>query len=137
VGDVSSNKALILEFWGVEPADKHRYFTDDVLWHFPHSVAVRSGMGPELHGPEVVALFGTQTNYVDRTWEIDHVLGEDDLVTLHCTMDGWTASGNRYRNSYHFLFRLADGRIAEGWEFLDTAYAFERIGPKLPDGDRA
>ena len=134
MGDAAADKQLVLEFWGVEPADKHRYFADDVVWHLPNSVAARFPNGAHLHGPEVVALFGgPQQHYAERTWRIDHVVGEDDMVALHCTMDGWTVSGNRYVNSYHFLFRLDDGLIAEGWEFLDTAYAFERLGPKLPD----
>ncbi len=130
----AGNKRVILEFWGVEPVDKHRYFTDDVVWHLPESVSVRAAMGPDLHGAEVIALFGgSHQHYAERTWVIDHLIGEGDMVTLHGTMDGMTVSGNRYHNSYHFLFRLVDGRIAEGWEFLDTAYTFERLGPKLPE----
>ena len=27
------------------------------------------------------------------------------------------------------LFRVADGKIAEAWEFLDTAYVFECMQP--------
>jgi ketosteroid isomerase-like protein len=104
------------------------------VWHLPSSVSARLASGPDLHGGEVVARFGGSVQvYAERTWTIDHVIGEDDMVALHCTMDGSTVSGNRYHNSYHFLFRLEDGKIAEGWEFLDTAYAFEQIGPKLPD----
>ena len=30
-------------------------------------------------------------------------------------------------NHYHFLYRLKDGRIAEVWEHVDTAYAFARM----------
>ena len=35
-------------------------------------------------------------------------------------------AGRPYDNEYHFLFRSRGGRIVEGWEFLDTAYAYSR-----------
>ena len=44
-------------------------------------------------------------------------------------MHGRTVSGNDYHGSYHMLFRIDGDRIAEGWEFLDTAYVMERMGP--------
>ncbi len=34
------------------------------------------------------------------------------------------ASGIPYENTYAYIFRFADGKIAEIWEHLDTAYAF-------------
>jgi ketosteroid isomerase-like protein len=70
------------------------------------------------------------------TWDVQHLLAEDDFVTLQCTMRGRTASGNAYHGPYHMLFRIEGDRIAEGWEFLDTAYALERIGPPFPGNDR-
>jgi ketosteroid isomerase-like protein len=33
-------------------------------------------------------------------------------------------SGDIYENVYVYFFRFADGKIAEVWEHLDTAYAF-------------
>ena len=56
------------------------------------------------------ALFSVDEVYDRRTWDIDHVLAEDDLVTLHCTMHACTTAGNEYHGSYHMLFRVADGR---------------------------
>jgi len=66
--------------------------------------------------------------------------GAGDPVTpvssLHVRMRGRTASGNTYHGPYHMLFRIDGDRIAEGWEFLDTAYCIERIGPAFPGGER-
>jgi ketosteroid isomerase-like protein len=36
-------------------------------------------------------------------------------------------NGKDYNNMYLFLFRVAEGRIAEAWVEFDTAYAFERF----------
>jgi ketosteroid isomerase-like protein len=44
-------------------------------------------------------------------------------------MHARTTAGNDYHGSYHMLFRVADGKIAEAWEFLDTAYVFECMAP--------
>jgi len=40
-----------------------------------------------------------------------------------------TKAGYDYDGPYHMLFRLRDGRIAETWEFLDTAYLAARVVP--------
>jgi ketosteroid isomerase-like protein len=133
VPDLAANKAIVLAFWESSADDKGRFITDDVQWHLPTSVAVRSGFAQDLRGDDVRALFaGGQAMYQpERTWDIGHVLADDDLVALHCTMHGRTATGNDYHGSYHMLFRIEGDRIAEGWEFLDTAYVMERMGPRL------
>jgi len=133
VTDLAANKALVRAFWESSADDKGRLITDDVQWHLPTSVAARSGFAQDLRGDDVRALFaGGQAMYEpERTWDIWHVVAEDDLVTLHCTMHGLTASGNDYHGSYHMLFRIEGDRIAEAWEFLDTAYVMERMGPKI------
>lgn len=38
-----------------------------------------------------------------------------------------TADGEDYANDYHCLYRCEDGRIAEVWEHLDTAYALSKF----------
>jgi ketosteroid isomerase-like protein len=46
------------------------------------------------------------------------------MVAVHARAQGTTLADRDYNNEYHFLFRMVNGRIAEGWEFLDTAYAY-------------
>jgi ketosteroid isomerase-like protein len=98
-------------------------------------VARRGFPAQDLRGEQVHTLFlgSAEVYQPERTWDIDHLVAEDDLVTLHCTMHARTTAGNDYHGSYHMLFRLADGKIAEAWEFLDTAYVFECMVP--PTGD--
>ena len=43
------------------------------------------------------------------------------------TMSAVTTNGADYTNDYHLLFRCEDGRIAEVWEHLDTAYAASKF----------
>jgi ketosteroid isomerase-like protein len=55
---------------------------------------------------------------------------DGDMVAVHATAVGVTATGQDHRNEYHFLFRMEGGRIAEGWEFLDTAFIYARNGQR-------
>ena len=88
VSDTARNKELVLEFWAAAQPDKIPFLADDAVWHLPTSVARRGFPAQDLSGEQVHALFigSTQVYEPDRTWDIDHVLAEDDLVTLHCTM---------------------------------------------------
>ena len=38
-----------------------------------------------------------------------------------------TAAGKPYENEYCFVLRYVDGRIVEGWEFVDTAHAYDQF----------
>jgi ketosteroid isomerase-like protein len=107
-----------------------RFVADDACWHLPTSVG-RRGFDQDVCGEAVEALFlGSSERYrADRTWDVHHVVAEDDLVTLHCTMHARTNAGKEYHGSYHMLFRIEHDRIAEAWEFLDTAYVFECLQP--------
>ena len=120
------NKALVREFWAAPQEDKMRFVADDACWHLPTSVA-RRGFDQEVRGRDIEALFlGSAERYDrDRTWDVHHVVAEGDLVALHCTMHARTNVGKEYHGSYHMLFRVEHERIAEAWEFLDTAYVFE------------
>jgi len=128
--DTARNKAVIREFWAATQDEKPAYLVDDPIWHLPTSVA-RAFPAQDLRGDQVRTLFTASTGVYEpeRTWEIHHVVAEDDLVTLHCTMHGRTRAGHDYHGSYHMLFRLEDERIAEAWEFLDTAYVRECMTP--------
>ena len=130
MSDTERNKALVREFWAAPQEDKMAFVANDACWHLPTSVA-RRGFDQDVRGEDVRALFlGSMERYNrDRTWEVHHVVAEDDLVTLHCTMHARTNVGKEYHGSYHMLFRVEDVRIAEAWEFLDTAYVFERLQP--------
>jgi ketosteroid isomerase-like protein len=130
VPDAVDTKALVLEFWLADLENKDRFVTDEVVWHLPNTVA-RAGLAQELRGDDVRTLFRDAGLIYERpmTWDIGHVVADQDLVALHCTMHGRMTNGEEYHGSYHMLFRIADGRIAEGWEFLDTAYVMELLGP--------
>jgi ketosteroid isomerase-like protein len=128
--DLDANKALVREFWHAPADDKMRVVTNDACWHLPLSVQWR-GVDREIRGEALRELFaGSVDRYGhDRTWEVHHVVAEGNLVALHATMHARTNIGREYHGSYHVLFRIDRGHIAEAWEFLDTAYVFECLQP--------
>ncbi len=89
------------------------------------SIAQRTFGGvQDLRGDAAHAIFTAATGVYEPGGSMDvlHVVAEDDLVTLHCQLHRGHRAGHDYHGSYHMLFRIEGDRIAEAWEFLDTAY---------------
>ncbi len=123
--DTARNKELVQAFWQSRPKDQAAFLTDDAVWHLPWSIAQRAFGGvQDLRGDAAKAIFTTATGVYEPGGSMDvlHVVAEDDLVTLHCQLHTRTRAGHDYHGSYHLLFRIEGDRIAEVWEFLDTAY---------------
>lgn len=75
-------------------------------------------------GPVIDAL-DPETIELAATWEI--FAAEDDRVVARMTGRATSKAGKRYDNSYCQLFRVRDGRIAEMYEYLDTALLEDAI----------
>jgi hypothetical protein len=59
-------------------------------------------------------------------FEIVATTAEKDRVAMEARGDFLFADGKEYKNTYHFLFILRNGKIVEGKEYLDTALV-ERV----------
>ena len=61
----------------------------------------------------------------ERSWTIELLAAEEQTGAAQVRLSTRLAtSGEVYENTYVYFFRFADGKIAEVWEHLDTAYAF-------------
>jgi ketosteroid isomerase-like protein len=142
MGEPASNKELVLKFWRSRPTDQPAFLTDDAVWHLPPSIADQGfadqgfadqgfGGATELRGDAARAIFSAATDVYEPGGSMDvlHVVAEADLVALHCQLHTRTKAGHDYHGSYHMLFRIEGDRIAETWEFLDTAYLAECRAP--------
>ena len=76
----------------------------------------------ELLGP-LFAQFADQ-----YTATAQRFIAEDDLVVVEVSGRVTTKSGKPYNNSYCYIFRLADGKIQEVKEYLDTQLAVTALG---------
>lgn len=111
-----------------EHVELEQWFCEDAVWHLPHSTT-RMIDSADLHGrATIVAMMreGVAQFYEPATIHFDchHLTAEEDRVHLHFTMRARTSRGQHYENRYQTLFVLRGGRIAEAWEYLDTALLF-------------
>lgn len=71
---------------------------------------------------------GMKMNFVSFT-------AEDDRVSCEAEGDGEFVNGTPYRNIYHFLAHLRDGKIRIFKEYIDTKYTDSVIQPLLQPGN--
>ena len=55
-------------------------------------------------------------------------IAEGDYVVVEARGDNVTKAGQRYDNSYCFVFRVAGGRLAEVTEYMDTELVTSALG---------
>ncbi|WP_025036777.1 nuclear transport factor 2 family protein [Bradyrhizobium sp. DOA9] len=60
------------------------------------------------------------------------IIAEGEYVVAECRGDTTTIAGEPYANTYCFVMRLADGKLRELTEYMDTALV-ERV-LRAPDG---
>lgn len=67
------------------------------------------------------------------------VIADGDLVVVEARGQATTKTGAPYDNSYCFIYRLAEGKIHEVTEYLDTELLTAALGKEMPDrsGGRA
>ncbi len=132
--DVNDRKHAVLRFLeAMADADAvalRSMLTDDAQWWVPPSASGRLRR-PLVGGDEVAQLAGGQITQAFQpgttTWDVTHITAEDDRVAILMQRRAIGANGRAYDNQYHWLFRFEQDRIAEVWEIMDTALAFELL----------
>jgi ketosteroid isomerase-like protein len=125
-----ANAALIEHFWQALTRGRRdeleAVFAEDATWHFPPLYRATRGIEDARGRDEVVAVF---TSTPDRFYrrgtprlERQFMLVDEAHAAIQFEMRATTIHGGDYFNRYVFSFRIAGGRIAEGWEHLDSAY---------------
>ena len=101
---------------------------EDVTWWAPPSSelgGLHSGKAAVLDlMSSGVGLYDTRHPMEVR---VEHMIAEDDWVSVQAILEARTARGEPYRNHYHFAFRIEAGRIREVREHLDTLYAQQKL----------
>ena len=144
-----ANKKVIKPFFdaiaNAQPEDFKALVTDDITWWIPQSAAGRNF--ERLHSTQderavrgkqaVTTMLYKSGFYRDRRaspeyepqqYERHHLIAEGDMVVSHHTLRTVTSAGLDFENQYVFVFRFQDGKVAEVWEHLDTAYSYSRLG---------
>jgi len=129
----STNKQLMQEIFAELARGNGKPFVDamadDFSWIIPGNstwsgawrgkVAVRG----ELLRPLFDRFEGVYTNEAQR------FIAEGDYVVVECRGKVMTKSGRPYNNTYCYVCRLADGKLRELTEYMDTELAAQALGP--------
>jgi predicted ester cyclase len=78
--------------------------------------------------------------FSDQRWEIHHVIGEGDMVAVHCThhgrhtgeLMGIPPTGREVAYSYVHILRFRDGKAVEHWAVRDDATLMRQLGVAPP-----
>lgn len=93
---------------------------DDVRWtiagatKWSRTFDGRRSVIKELLGPLTAQFAGPYSATAKR------FIAEDDLVVVECRGCVTTKAGKPYNTNYCFIYRVADGKIREITEYLDT-----------------
>ena len=70
--------------------------------------------------PKIIAEMVGPTFTQPIAWKLGAITEQDDRVAVVAESYAPLTAGGVYENMYHFLFRIQDDRILEGYEFGDT-----------------
>lgn len=85
-------------------------------------------MGREAFSSAMIAMSEMMTDPIQM--EITGITAEGDRVAVEATSFGPMKTGPAYENSYHFLFRVRDGKVFEVLEY-SCSYHAEKIFGKF------
>jgi ketosteroid isomerase-like protein len=106
--------------------------TEDVEWWMGRSTAWMPGRGT-MHGRDRILKHfqppGPRWREGRTRWTEQHTLADGDIVVIHATRNSVTVFDAEYENEYVWMFRFEADKIAQLWEFVDSAYALRFFAP--------
>ena len=103
--------------------------SDDFTWTYKGSTNWRgsyrgkSTVRSKLLAPLFDNFDGTYKNMPRR------IISEGDIVVVECEGSVATKAGERYDNKYCYVIRMAEGKMVELTEYMDTALADRVLAP--------
>ncbi|MEQ8230145.1 MAG: nuclear transport factor 2 family protein [Gammaproteobacteria bacterium] len=128
---IAENKAVVTRFWEAFSAARYddavAMLSDDATWW----VAGDTDLSGTYSKSEFAALLAQVTALAPNGITVTPKLltAEDDRVSVEAESLGAISNGKTYRNIYHFMMVVRDGRICAVREYLDTEHVTEVFGP--------
>lgn len=125
---VEANKQVVAEFWKkLSAGDLDRaleMLADTATWWIAGEPE-RFPLAGTKTKAEFAALAGGVTKAMPKGLTVTPTAftAEGDRVAVEATSYGEMTNGKVYKNLYHFLFIVRDGKIHEVREYLDTQHA--------------
>jgi uncharacterized protein len=134
---MATNKELITEaFGGLAHGDGSALvglMADDIVWT---AIGTTAWSGA-LHGKSEVLtklLMPLGAQLANATTVVAHrILAEGDFVVVEARGANTTRTGKDYSNTYCFVMKMADGKIKEVTEYMDTALVNASLEPPSRD----
>jgi ketosteroid isomerase-like protein len=126
----SENKQVVAELFARFSASDIEgvmaLLADDVSWRLPGKPELFPTAGV-YDKKRLRRLFDHMVSQLQRglTLTVVHSIAEGDAVAVEVEGSGDHRNGRSYRQQYHLLIRLRDGKIATVHEYLDTQHAHD------------
>ena len=126
-----SNKALVTRFWSAFSASRYDealgMLTDDATWWVAGTTAL-SGTYPK---PKFAELLGQVAPMAPKGLHVTPkvLTAEGDRVAVEAESYAEFNNGRTYKNQYHFMMVIRDGKFCAVREYLDTEHVTATFGP--------
>ena len=128
----TENKQLMRHIFTELATGNSRPFVESMDDDFRWIVTGSTKWSKTYEGKQAVLteLFGVLRSKIrDTIRTVPHrYIAEDDLVVVEARGNNTTKTGLPYNNSYCFIFRIADGKLKEVTEYLDTELVTSALG---------
>lgn len=128
----SDNKELLQHIFSEMALGNSRPLVENMADDFSWTVSGTTKWSKTYAGKQAVLdeLFATlRSRMAGRIKTIpDRFIAEGDFVVVEAHGGNTTTSGQPYNNHYCFVFRLADGKLKEVTEYMDTFLVARVLG---------
>jgi uncharacterized protein len=99
---------------------------EDFAWRFPGRWSWAQDWGRTRNEVRANLLEPLMAQFASYRCRADEIIVEGNNVVVRATADATTTRGEAYPQAYCYIFRIANGRLAEVVEYCDTALV-ERV----------
>ena len=130
---MSENKRLVEHIFSELARGNGAPFADSMAEDFTWTIKGTTAWSGTYHGKQAVRtelLDPLFAQFADRyTNTARRIIADGDHVVVEAQGKVTTKAGKRYDNTYCFVLRLADGKLAELTEYLDTELVTAALEP--------
>ena len=128
---IEDNKALVTRFWQTFSAGRYdeavAMLADDATWW----VAGTTALSRTYTKSEFAQLLSQVTPMAPKGLSVTPtaLCAEGDRVSVEAVSYGEFTNGRVYKNEYHFMMVIRDGKLVSVREYLDTEHVTATFGP--------
>jgi uncharacterized protein len=130
---VTANKQLMENIFAALAEGNGKVFLDHLAENFCWTITGSSAWSGTYRGKQVVQtdlLHPLFSQFAERYTNRAHrFIAEGEHVVVECRGNTTTKAGQSYRNSYCWICRIQDGKLAELTEYLDTRLVDQVLDP--------